>query len=68
MNKKPYIAPKTTVILPELGDLMLGIEAGSAIEVLTNDHSLDFEGDNPDTPVSSFNNDDDRLWDSFSQK
>ena len=65
MNKKPYIAPKTTVILPELGDLMLGIEAGSAIEVLTNDHSLDFEGDNPDDSESPFNKDKSTLWDSL---
>ena len=65
MNKKPYIVPITTVVLPELEDLMIGIEAGSAIEVLTNDLSLDFEDDNPDNPESPFNKDKDRLWDSF---
>ena len=65
MNKKPYIVPITTVVLPELEDLMIGIEAGSATEVLTNDHSLDFEDDNPDNPESPFNKDKDRLWDSF---
>lgn len=65
MNKKTYIAPNTTVVLPELDDLMIGIEEGSANEVLTNDHSLDFEDDNPDDPESPFNKDKDRLWDSF---
>ena len=65
MNKKPYIAPKTTVVLPELEDLMLGIEGGSAQEVLTNGLGLDFEDDNPDDPESPFNKDTDRLWDSF---
>lgn len=65
MNKKPYIVPITTVVLPELKDLMIGIEVGSAIEVLTNDHSLDFEDDDPNDPESPFYKDKDRLWDSF---
>ena len=65
MNKKPYSVPITTVVLPELIVLMIGIEEGSANEVLTNDHSLDFEDDNPDDPESPFNKDKDRLWDSF---
>lgn len=65
MNKKPYIVPITTVVLPELKDLMIGIEEGSAIEVLTNDHSLDFEDDDPNDPESPFYKAKDRLWDSF---
>ena len=65
MNKKTYIAPNTTVVLPELDDLMIGIEGGSATEVLTNDLGLDFEDDDPDDPESPFYKDKDRLWDSF---
>ena len=64
MNKKPYIAPNVTIVLPEMEDLMLGIEAGSPIEVLTNDSHFDFEDDGDDLG-SSFNKDKDRLWDSF---
>ncbi len=66
MNKKLYIAPDATVVLPELEDLMIGIEEGSATEVLTNDFQFDFgEYDELDNPGSSFKKGTDRTWDSL---
>ncbi len=64
MNKKPYIAPKINVVLPELDDTMIGIDDGSATEVLSNDTNLDFE-DNGYDPESLSSKGIDRTRDSL---
>ena len=66
MNKKPYIAPIATIVLPELEGIMLRVDEGSAIEVLTNDFHLHFEeDDNPGNSGSSCEKENYKLWDSF---